>query len=308
MQREKRTYSGPLLEADFYPVFADGRRLPTRAPKTKPSTAEQKRYNQTQATKKLIRYANANFDTTDYLMHPTYEPAKAPQSEAEARRDMVNYLRRVKTKRKSEAKRLRKDLAAAESAAAKMPENPYLSSAVEKLRAAIQKLEAPFKYIYVIEKQTYKRGIYAGRVNWHFHLFLSGGIDSKTLEAMWTNGLRTNCNNYQPDKFGPEAAAKYMSKDPQGAKRFSCSRNLQRPKEKIKDGMIARSTVARMATERVDDRAFWERRYKGYRFLRGYARFNTYNGHWYLSAVLYRTDGAPPRWEEDEWITTDYIP
>ena len=41
MQRERITKSGRLLDIDFYPVLADGRRLPTRAPKTKRSTAEQ---------------------------------------------------------------------------------------------------------------------------------------------------------------------------------------------------------------------------------------------------------------------------
>lgn len=307
MQREKRTYSGPLLEADFYPVFKDGRRLPSRAPKTKASTEEQKRYNRIQATKKFIRLANENFDNTDYLMHPTYTPESAPQSEEEARRDMVNYLRRVKTKRASEIKRLQKDLDAAEDAASKMPDNKFLSSGVEKLKAAIDKLKAPFKYIYVIEKQTYKRGIYAGRANWHFHLFMTGGISSRVLEGMWTGGLRTNCNNYQPDKFGPEAAARYMSKDPQGAKRFVYSRNLSKPNEKIKDGEISRRSVERMATVHVDDHEFWEKRYKGYKFVRCYPRYNEYNGHWYVSAIMYKTDGEAPRWEEDEWITTDYV-
>lgn len=306
MQREKQTRSGPLLEVDFYPVFSDGRRLPTRKPKTKPSTAEQKRYNRTIATKKFIRLANANFDSSDYLMHPTYSPQNAPQDENEARRDIVNYLRRVKTKRKSEAKRLRADLKKAKEAADAMPDNDFLSASVKKIEAQIAKLEAPFKYIYVIEKQIYKTGIYAGRVNWHFHLFITGGIEDKTLEDMWTNGLRTNCNNYQPEKFGPEAAARYMSKDPQGAKRFCCSRNLEKPKEKTKDGKISRTAVERMATERVDDAAYWEKRYKGYRFLRCYSRFNEYNGRWYVSAVMYKTGGDAPKWEENEWITTDY--
>ena len=307
MQREKRTYSGPLLEADFYPVFEDGRRLPTRAPKTKPSTAEQKKYNRTQATKKLIRLVNANFDSTDYLMHPTYSPECAPQTEEEARRDLANYIRRVKTRRASEAKRLRKNLIEAEEAAATMPGNKYLSSSVGKLKAQITKLEAPFKYIPVVEKQIYKSGKYAGRVNWHFHLFLTGGLDSRTLENMWKNGIRTNCNNYQPDKFGPEAAARYMSKDPQGAKRFSYSRNLTQPRQKTRDGKISRRGVERMAKTLIDDREFWERRYKGYRFIRCFARYNEYNGHWYVSAIMYKTNGDAPPWKTDEWITTDYI-
>ena len=307
MQREKQTFSGPLLEVDFYPVFDDGRRMPTRAPKTNPSTEAQRRYNRTKAIKKFIRLINANFDTTDYMMHPTYQSELAPQSEEEARRDIGNYIRRVKTKRASELKRQRKNLKLAEEAAVQMPDNKFLALSVEKLKAKVLKLEQPFKYGYVIHKQVYKRGKYAGCINWHFHLFLTGGIDNRTLEGMWTNGIRTNCNNYQPDKFGPEAAARYMCNDPHGTKRFFCSRNLTKPTEKVKDGRVSRSTVARMAKDRVDDRAYWEKRYKGYRFIRCYNRYNEYNGHWYVSAIMYKTDGDPPRWEENEWITTDYI-
>lgn len=307
MQREKRTYSGPLFEVDFYPVFDDGRRMPTRAPKSKPSTEEQQKYNRTKATKKLIRLVNANFDGTDYLLHPTYKPSEAPQSEEEARRDIVNYLRRVRTKRASELRRVQKDLADAEHAAAKMPQNRFLAGTVEKLKKKIDKLAQPFRYIYVIEKQTYKSGAFAGRANYHFHLFLTGGIEAATLEAMWTNGIRTNCNRYQPDKFGPEAAARYMSKDPQGSKRFSYSRNLIQPKTKTKDGTVSARTVEKMATLRVDDRDYWEKRYKNYRFVRCYTRFNEYNGQWYVSVIMYKTDGTPPEWKENDWITTDFI-
>lgn len=307
MEREKRTYSGPLMEVDIYPVFPNGKRIPTRAPKTKPSTLEQMRYNRTQAIKKLIRLVNANFDTTDFLMHPTYSAAAAPQKEKQARRDIVNYLKRVKRKRVSEAKRLRKELAEAEHAAKQMPENSFLLSSIQKLKAAIQKLEDPFKYIYVIEKQTYKTGRYAGRTNWHFHMFMTGGLDSRTLERMWIDGMRANCNNYQPDKFGPEAAALYMSKDPQGSKRFSYSRNLTQPKKKKKDGKYTRRQVEKIAKERVDDAAFWEKRYRGYRFVHCYTRYNAHNGNWYVSAILYKTNGEPPRWDIGEWITTDHV-
>lgn len=305
-QREKQTRSGPLLEVDFYPIFQDGRRIPSRAPKTKPSSEEQKKYNRLQATKKLIRLVNANFDSSDYLLHPTYTPALSPGTEEQARRDLVNYLRRVKTKRAAEARRLKKQLTEAEAAAEKLPENAFLQENVQTLRAKIQKVSSPFKYIYVIEKQTYKTGKYAGKPNYHFHLFLSGGLDRKVLEAMWKGGIRTNCDSYQPDRFGPEAAARYMSKDPQGAKRFSYSKNLAKPKEKTKDGRITGRGVEQIAKKRQDDREYWERRYKGYRFLRCYARYNDYNGYWYVSAVLYKTEGGPPDWNENDWITADY--
>ena len=59
-----------------------------------------------------------------------------------------------------------------------------------------------------------------------------------------------------------------------------------------------------MATQRVDDREYWEKRYKGYRFIRCYSRYNDYNGYWYVSVVMYRVkDGqAPPDWNVEEWM------
>jgi len=307
MQREQKTTSGPLLEIDFYPVFEDGRRIPTRAPKTKPTSAQQKKYNDTQATKKFIRLANANFDNTDFLMHPTYSPSKSPQTEQEARRDIVNYLRRVKTRRASELRALNKSLAEAAAASEALPNNEYLKQSIEELKRKIKKLEEPFRYIYVIEKQVYKTGSRAGLANYHFHLFITGGLNSKVLESMWKNGSRSNCNNFQPERFGPEAAAAYMSKDPQGSKRFSYSRNLKQPKKKAKDGRLTRRGVERLAKLRVDDRAYWENRYKGYRFLRCYARCNPYNGHWYVTAIMYKSsEKEPPTWTAEDWLTEDF--
>lgn len=61
MNREKRTYSGKLLDVDFYPVFSDGRRIPSKAPKTKRSTEEQEKYNHNKAVREFVRKANANF-------------------------------------------------------------------------------------------------------------------------------------------------------------------------------------------------------------------------------------------------------
>lgn len=304
MIRERLIKSGKLLEVDFYPIFDDGRRLPGRAPKTNRSTREQAEYNKRQAEKKLIRLVNANFNELDYFAHTTYDPSKAPQTESAARRDMVNYIRRVKTRRASELKRTNRAITEIEDAIAKLPGNETLKASLAELKMKRRKLEEPLKYIYVIERQTYKTGQYAGRDNWHFHLFLTGGLQDKLLESMWPHGARANADNFQPEKFGPEAAAKYISKDPQGAKRFVCSKNLEKPViSKPKDGRITRRGVERLARERVDDCAYWEKRYKGYRCMRCYARQNDYNGHWYVSVVLYKTAGVLPDWKIGGWIT-----
>lgn len=305
MQREKMIKSGKLLEVDFFPCFDNGKKIPVKAPKEKPTKAAQAKYNALQATKKLVRLVNANFGEDDYFLHPTYEPIYAPQSEEQARRDIVNYLRRVKRKCEKECEKLKAELTEVKAIYKAMPVSAYIEQQIRGLKTRIKKLEEPFRYIYVIEKQVYKTGVYAGLMNWHFHLFVSGGLPSRVLESMFWKGLRTNCDNYQPEKFGPEAAARYISKDPQGSKRFCYSRNLKKPKVKVKDGSVSRRKVEIMAKLRVDDAQYWETRYKGYKFLRCYPRYNEYNGYWYLSVVMYRTDGSPPAWNENEWLTED---
>ena len=262
MQREKRTKSGRLLEIDFYPVFSDGRRMPTRKPKATPTTEAQARYNHNQAVKKAVRLINENFDTGDILMHPTYRPEDAPQSEEEAKRDFANYIRRVKTKRAAELKRYT-------ALCKKYPDN-------DSYKKAKKKLEQPFVYYCALEEVTYKSGRNKGRSNWHFHLFMTGGVDRDTLEDLWPSRSRVNADRFQPERFGPEAAAKYITKH----------------------------GVERLVKLRADDREYWERKFKGYRFVRTYARYNEYNGHWYLSVVMYKTAGKGdlPPWEVEEWI------
>ena len=291
MQREKRTKSGRLLEIDFYPVFSDGRRMPTRKPKATPTTEAQARYNHNQAVKKAVRLINENFDTGDILMHPTYRPEDAPQSEEEAKRDFANYIRRVKTKRAAELKRYT-------ALCKKYPDN-------DSYKQAKKKLEQPFVYYCALEEVTYKSGRNKGRSNWHFHLFMTGGVDRDTLEDVWPSRARVNADRFQPERFGPEAAAKYITKDLHGQRKILRSKNLRTPKTpQIRDGKITAHGVERLVKLRADDREYWERKFKGYRFVRTYARYNEYNGHWYLSVVMYKTAGKGdlPPWEVEEWI------
>lgn len=305
MIREKKMSSGPLLEADFYPVWNDGRKLPTRAPKTKPSTATQTEYNKVCATKKLIRLVNYNFHKVDYFAHLTYRSSEAPQSEAEARKDINNYLRRVKRRREKELAKARAHLAEAKKQLQQLVVSEVLAEAVMICKRQVKLLRKALKYIYVIERTEYKTGRYAGCANWHFHLFLSGGLSTEVLRNMWGSTKKSTFDHFRPDMFGPEAAATYISKDPQGRKRFVYSKTIkQPPPPKTKDGAVTKRQVEKWCKERCDDREFWERRYKGYRFIRCYPRYNEYNGHWYLSVVMYKTDGEdPPDWRLDAWCT-----
>lgn len=283
----KKTKSGRLLEVDYYPAWDNGKQIPSRTPKRKRSTEEQARYNYRQTVKKVIRLVNANFDSTDILMHPTYLQAEAPESEEQARRDMVNYIRRLKTWRAAELRKLKAE-----------PQTPAI-------RERIRKLEQPLRYIYVVESVIYKSGKKKGLKNFHFHVFItgSGAGDRDVYENLWKKGMRVNADRFQPEKFGPEAAAVYITKDPQGTRRFACSKNLKKPETRPPtDAHLSRAGLERVAKERIDDAGYWERRHRGYKFMKCYSRYNRYNGCWYVSVVLYKTDGDPPAWNVPDWM------
>ena len=289
MQRERHIKSGRLLEVDFYPVWENGHRMPVRAPKTKCTSEEQQKYNHKRAVKHFVRMVNTNFDTGDILLTVTYSSENAPDSLQDAEREMYNYIRRIKTRRTRELKRIC-------SLLDKSPGDKELLGKKKKLSEA-------FRYIITAEETVYKTGKYKGKSSYHFHCFMTGGIDRDVMEDMWTLGARVNADRYQPDRFGPETAAKYCSKDPKGKKRFCCSRNLKKPVEpKPRDGKITARGVEKLAKERVDDREYWEKKYKGYRFVRCFSRYNEYNASWYVSVVMYKSNTVAdlPPWGADK--------
>lgn len=300
MIKEKITKAGKLLNTDFYPCFENGKKMPTQ-PKVQGSTEAQKKYNENKAQKEAVYIINENFDEFDHIGHLTYAPEYAPQSEEEARRDMINALRRIKRMRERE---LKKTIAALDA----LPDVDALAEQRKRLEKKRDKLSAPFKYMYVLEKVTYQRGQFKGKDNWHFHIFMTGGLERSQVEALWKKGVRSNVDQFQPDRFGPEAMAKYMAKDPQGTKRFVCSRNMSRTykQPKIKDARFSAGHLAKLAQERCDDTDYWEKKYKGYRFLRAFPRFNEYNCHWYLTVVMYAGDGPAPKWDMDNWANDDW--
>ncbi len=291
MQREKRTKSGRLFEASFYPVLADGRRVPTRAPKTKRSTAEQERYNHKKAAKNFTRLVNANMFTGDIWMSPTYRSKDSRYDIKDAKADIARYVRRVKAERRAELRRV--------NAALK------LEADNKELKERARKLAAPFKYAYRIEENVYKRGERRGQRSYHFHIFMTGGLSRDVLEEMWTLGC-ANADRYRPEEFGPQAAALYSAKNPNGGKvKFGYSKNLDRPVELPPiDGKITARGVERLAKLHIDDAKYWERRYRGYKFLRCYSIYNEYNGYWYVSVVMYKPegDGPLPEWTPENWI------
>lgn len=145
--REKKIYSGKMLEVEIYPISQRQKKQP-RSKKIKETLPKQKKLNDKNAKKHLIRLLNTNFTDKDLAVHLTYTEDKLPVDEEEARRDVTNYLRRIKHYRKK------------------------------------NNLE-PLKYIAVIEHKEKEEG---KTVRLHHHIVMSGGMDRDKVEELWGKG------------------------------------------------------------------------------------------------------------------------
>ncbi|MGL5479162.1 MAG: rolling circle replication-associated protein [Clostridium sp.] len=93
--REKKIYSGDILEVEIYPITFKERKQ-KRSKKTKESLPKQKKLNDKNSRKHLIRLLNTNFTNKDLSVTLTYDNKNLPKGEAQARKDVSNFLRRVK--------------------------------------------------------------------------------------------------------------------------------------------------------------------------------------------------------------------
>lgn len=212
--REKKIYSGKILEVEIYPISLQERKQ-SRKKKEKISELKQKNLNDKNAKKHLIRLLNTNFSDSDLHITLTYKDDELPVNEDEAKKDVNNYLRRIKRFLKRQG----------------LPE---------------------LKYIAVIE---YREGKNGKKVRMHHHVVISGDIGRDNAEKLWKKG-RANADRLQADEFGYEALARYISKDPQGKKRWTQSRNLKQPIIRVSDYKYSNRKVKQLAANQGDKTEF----------------------------------------------------
>lgn len=93
--REKRYHCGEYMDVYVFPVYPMAPRYQTgRRKKRKPTREAQKRLNQKHAEKKLARLLHANFTERDLSLTLTFRDD--PESDEAAKRELQNYLRRIR--------------------------------------------------------------------------------------------------------------------------------------------------------------------------------------------------------------------
>lgn len=95
--RAMEHYSGDFLEVDTFPVWSDVRiRGRRRRARMRPSSEAQAKYNAKCAERKLVRLIHANFTDTDYSVTLSYADEHLPDSDEALKRDVQNFLQRLR--------------------------------------------------------------------------------------------------------------------------------------------------------------------------------------------------------------------
>lgn len=156
----------------------------------------------------------------------------------------------------------------------------------------------PLKYILVTEYK-FAKGDDQKPIRIHHHIIMNGGLDRDTLESLWSKKKKkgeiqgepigwVNADRAKPDKYGLEALCRYLTKDPQGKKRWSSSQNLKKPWSRTNDHRYSRRQIQE-AVKRASDQVFWESRYPGYGLTECRPEYNDYTG-WSIYLKMHRKE------------------
>lgn len=258
--REKKTYCGKAyMEVDIYPLSENHLRKKPSRKKQKVSTPSQKNLNDKNAKRYLRQLAKANFVTGDLHVSCTYKNEYLPESMEEAEKEVTNFIRRINYRNK------KKGLPA-------------------------------IKYIIITEGSCKKGGL----VRVHHHIIMSGA-DREMVEDLWrkprVKGKKVgdrigfcNVDRLQvDDDGGVNALVNYLSKDPQGRKRWRGSQNLIKPTFSTADKKWTKKKLAMVAGVADEDRRFWEKQYPGWRMVTCESIYNEITG-WSIYLELRRME------------------
>lgn len=158
------------------------------------------------------------------------------------------------------------------------------------LRAVKRKREQrgmdPLKYIYSIEGDDD-----GNRERIHVHMLISGGIDRAEIEAIWAKGF-ANADRLQPNENGLEAVARYITKQQKNRRRWCCSRNLTKPKQRTSDTKVSNARVRRLALDFPNSaKGIMEKLYPGYTHTQTTMRYSDAVDGAYIRCIMRRKSG-----------------
>lgn len=250
--RERVVAAGDMLFVSVVPTW---RRAGSRRGRFRPTSEDQARLNEKYAAMRFQFVVHANFTKRDYRLDLTYNDRYLPADEEQFRRDLRNFIARMRTL--------------------------YRSAGTE------------LKYVIVPSWSE------SGRP--HAHLIVSGGVTYEEIHQCWGMGIvgwkRLEFSEMGVIDLGFYYATQRRSgkTDPiferaKGERRWSGSRNLIKPVERVDTTRYSRRAMEQIADAGSPHEIFSER-YPGYSLSEFPSiRYNAVNHAWYLDAVLYKPD------------------
>ncbi|MHC1694634.1 MAG: hypothetical protein AB9835_05015 [Eubacteriales bacterium] len=193
--------SGDIYEAElFFSPRKRGKQIP-RSKNINLTSAQQQEVNLRQARKKLSRLINTNFTKKDMFITLTYRDE--PDSD-EAKKDLPRFVRRLRLQRRN----------------MKLPDLKWI---------AVTEGGHDEEYI-----KTHKH-LHDHDPRLHHHVIISGGVSLEALQEMWEHG--TIIASMLSSEREYTGLAHYITKEPKEKhkKRWSQSRNLEKPKVVVKE-------------------------------------------------------------------------
>lgn len=239
----------------FISVVPEWRKSGKRRGKFRPTSEDQRRHNEKYAAMRFQFVVHANFTRRDIRLDLTYGDRYCPADEEQFRRDLRNFVARLRKIYADEGRELK----------------------------------------YVIVPAWSQKG------RPHAHMIVSGGIPFAWIRECWGMG-RAVWQPLQFDERGVMDLAFYYAAQRRGGRtapaheravggrRWSGSRNLIRPVEKVDTTRYSRKALEEIA-DSGNPQEIFNRRYPGY-WLSEFPsiRWNDVCKAWYLDAVLYRPD------------------
>ena len=270
--RTTTTLAGDILVAEIYPAWGREKKRKVRKANRNLTPERIQKYNEQRARFRLELLMDNNFTADDLNMTLTYTDAP---TEAEARKDVKNYIARLKRERKRRG----------------LPE---------------------MKYVYALEderdgrkKQLHCHLVMSGGIS---------RTDAEKIwrKGSAARGF-ANCDELQPDKEGLRKLAFYIydqnrgKETAKGKHHYSCSKNLTEPKFRSSMSRVGNAKVRKMARDfNAVAPGIMEKVYPGFEFVRGLkfqenesgtmsescVRFSDYTDGVYIRVMMKRTTGG----------------
>jgi hypothetical protein len=235
-----KTYkSGEMLELEIYPFYSTPKEI-QRAPKKNESRKAQKNLNTKNAVKRLVRLINTNFKADqDIWIHLPYDDEHLPDDIDAARREMQNYIKRLK-------------------------------------RYSIKMGWDELKYIYVVEGGAASKTRFHHHMVINFpdrdvaEKLWHGGKYPRANRlkdsAFKFEGMARYMGKVKRQENG-KITVKPKSDLEAGSKRYVPSRNLKQPFKSIAYRKISKNRAYRILKGEIDAKTEFESICKGYKFL-----------------------------------------